>query len=57
MVNNNNRRNNARHVYNGKEDTLANLVREHGMVQYGTVQYRMSHGWDIGSALTTPPLS
>jgi len=51
-INNNNRTNNRIELAFGIEDTLANLVKRFAVVSYGTVQYRIDHGWDIEKALT-----
>lgn len=49
----NNRRSNHMIEYRGETRTLAELAKE-SAVSYGTLCYRMNHGWNIEDALTIP---
>lgn len=50
---NNNTRKNLILEFNGKSQTLSQWCRELNL-PYGTIQYRLSHGWTVDDALTTP---
>lgn len=47
----NNRRSNVIYTYNGETHNIAEWADITG-ITYKTLHYRLSHGWDIGRALT-----
>jgi len=49
----NNRRDNHRLVFNGKNQTISEWSRELGFGP-GVLLYRVTHGWTVECALTTP---
>jgi len=51
-MNNRNKRDNHLETYNGKTQCLVEWAEEFN-IDYGTLRWRLDHGWSIGKALTT----
>lgn len=51
-----NRRRNLDVVFHGSKQKLSEVAELHATVGYATVYQRVRAGWDIESALTTPPI-
>lgn len=51
----NNKSNNSIILYNGQKKTFHELSREFN-IDYSVLRYRLTHGWDIETALNTKPI-